>query len=36
VPCDAAFITNDLWERHVLDDMTERLAQASRFEEMIG
>jgi RIO kinase 1 len=32
VPCDAAFITNDLWERYVLDDRSERLAEASRFE----
>jgi RIO kinase 1 len=32
VPCDAAFITNDLWERYVLDDRSGRLAEASRFE----
>lgn len=36
VPCDAAFITNDLWERYVLDDSRERLAEASRFEEIIA
>ena len=33
VPCDAALITNDLWERYVLDDRGDRLAQASRFVE---
>ena len=34
VPCEAALITNDLWERYVLDDGTERLAEASRFVEV--
>jgi RIO kinase 1 len=33
VPCDAAFITNDLWERYLLDNSSDRLAQASRFAE---
>jgi RIO kinase 1 len=35
VPCDAAFITNDLWERYVLDDRTNQLAEASRFGETL-
>jgi RIO kinase 1 len=36
VPCDAAFITNDLWEHYVLDDRSDRLAEASLFEEIDG
>jgi RIO kinase 1 len=36
VPCDAAFITNDLWEHYVLDDRSDRLAKASLFEEIDG
>ena len=36
VPCDAALITNDLWERYVLDDSVDRLAQASQFEEVMS
>jgi RIO kinase 1 len=35
VPCEAAFITNDLWERYVLEDRTNQLAEASRFGETL-
>jgi RIO kinase 1 len=36
VPCDAAFVTNDLWERHVLNNYNNRIADASWFEQGVA